>query len=1678
MWLIDDPKHFHKDVTEVCFKYFHGEDGIVTATSPVVQVHNPFASVASSASPKSRDSPPIVGSGDASEAPSVDTASQSGSGRQSVENGLDSLSDSDCVVPVIVGSTAASKGPAGRMKDGDFAWITITELQAGGLRKGVLFSPYPYVKFSVKSKPEDGPSTLPHHGQAKRSSVINNTTNPDWTGQEFTFLMGSADVLEVEVKDKTTKPKTLLNRILGKTTIPVRSIHEKASKILNDSSIFYSNKPTEFEFPLTSSSSSDNVTGKLRFMVQVTKSLSGWSNASCPSSSSLSELSAARFSSGSSESSACGSNPTSPGGLILTPALLQTQVSTVESDETRLRNRADSNEDPLGAPPAPERPSSASKLQSANLVSPVGSPILFRRQTSWREKSNSAGQNDAISVSRNKDDLSVLRLGTSPVVGCDLISSDVPQSEASPPKLLEPRDAAAPMETPGIRLRPVRGEGASPAKHRPESDYMPLWENSSGQACLVPQKLEAMNVVREESGCDEDSPPPLPPRSAKPPPVTSGGQSQTRVHKPLERLMAVPFSSGPGSTPTKKTNRPPPPIPNVGLKPKLPTPTNTDAPESFPDPPGVAPPLPKKSAHVRNAILPAPSVSSSEECQHLEDLFAFRIIDSDEGSTGTIGPPAYENQVQGNSPVMETLLPGTVGAPLASPESDSSGTVESMLKDFETFLHARISDVGQHPRSRNSCDSGNASSDNLCSSLPPRNAQSSNANAPISVTPECSRTPSPHSDRLFSSATPASNTLTMPARSNNPLTPSPTSESGHSDSQESGLSGCRTDFSATSESSGEDLLPKPLPPPPPNQALPPPPPPLAAPVCPPTPTHRPKISHAKAARNVHVFVEREEDISPPPRPVQQHPAFPTVPTTASTTRLPLQPRMRLPEPEIKDEPLPDHFEARVDSHGRVYYIDHVNRTTTWVRPTWNNSRKSRLQVDDERRQLDRRYQSIRRTMTSRMDEEDSSSSSSNSGGMLILTSNLINTSSSDGGVPAASMQSGRGQRRSEIAMSALLSSPGLRFLTRPDFSSVLLANPDAREIYMSSASLKHMVSRVRQDSSYFQRYHNMREMFTFINMFAETSKALPVGWEEKMDEVHNQRFFVDHTNKTTTFIDPRLPLEGIDVRPVLRRRSRSSGDEDRNPPAPPPRPPMPCPGAASNGNASNLPVPTAYSDQIVAFLRQPNVMDVLAARYAPLTVPPPNPLWDEIIEIRSKGPVALEKYQNDINLNIMLSLFEEEIMSFIPSPSSSAALTVGRAGSDVGQSTTSPNVSNVTPASARGSATPYKRHFEAKLREFHRKLESKGYGQGPGKLKLQVRRNHLLEDAYSKIMTTSKKDLQKNRLCVNFIGEEGLDYGGPSREFFFLLSRELFNPYYGLFEYSANDTYTVQISPLSAFIDEHRNWYRFCGRVLGLALIHQYLLYAFFTRPFYKLLLRLSMNLSDLESLDSEFHKSVLWIAENDVEDMDFTFSVCEEVFPGNVVEKELKPGGKKIAVTPKNKLEYIEKLVNWRIERGTVEQAKNLLDGFYDVIEPRLVSCFDAQELELVIAGTLEIDLQDWSRNSEYRSGYHEDHQVIKWFWAVVESWDNERRLRLLQFVTGTTSVPYEGFSALRGSTGPRRFCIEKWGKPISLPSFLDNSRAHTCFNRLDLPPYTSIEMLREKLLLAIEETNTLSIE
>ncbi|KAF7279808.1 hypothetical protein GWI33_006730 [Rhynchophorus ferrugineus] len=379
-----------------------------------------------------------------------------------------------------------------------------------------------------------------------------------------------------------------------------------------------------------------------------------------------------------------------------------------------------------------------------------------------------------------------------------------------------------------------------------------------------------------------------------------------------------------------------------------------------------------------------------------------------------------------------------------------------------------------------------------------------------------------------------------------------------------------------------------------------------------------------------------------------------------------------------------------------------------------------------------------------------------------------------------------------------------------------------------------------------------------------------------------------------------------------------------------------------------------------------------------------------------------------------------------------------------------------------GPAIPYSRDYKRKYE--YLKTQLRKPTNVPNKFEIKIRRRSILEDSFRVVTTVSRVEFLKTKLWVEFEGEVGLDYGGLAREWFYLLSKEMFNPYYGLFEYSAMDNYTLQINPTSGLCNEqHLAYFKFIGRVAGMAVYHGKLLDAFFIRPFYKMMLSKQIDLKDMESVDSEYYKSLLWIKENDPSGLDLTFSVDEESF-GHTTVHELIEGGANVALDNSNKDDYIKCIIQWRFVGRVQEQMNAFLEGFSDLVPLSVIKIFDEHELELLMCGIQHIDVKDWKLNTVYKGDYHANHLVIQYFWRVVLSFNNEMRARLLQFVTGTSRVPMNGFKELYGSNGLQLFTIEKWGSTDNYP------RAHTCFNRLDLPPYESYAQLKEKLIKAIE--------
>lgn len=178
------------------------------------------------------------------------------------------------------------------------------------------------------------------------------------------------------------------------------------------------------------------------------------------------------------------------------------------------------------------------------------------------------------------------------------------------------------------------------------------------------------------------------------------------------------------------------------------------------------------------------------------------------------------------------------------------------------------------------------------------------------------------------------------------------------------------------------------------------------------------------------------------------------------------------------------------------------------------------------------------------------------------------------------------------------------------------------------------------------------------------------------------------------------------------------------------------------------------------------------------------------------------------------------------------------------------------PAQLDANAPQYKRDYRRKLIYFRAQPQMR---VRDGKCELKLRRTRVLEDSFTAVMRMSGEDL-KRRLMVKFESEDGLDYGGVSREWFFLLSHEIFNPSYGLFEYSATDNYTLQINSASAINPDHLSYFTFIGRCLGLAVFHRRFLDAYFISSFYKMILGKKPVLADLENVDLELHKGLTWM--------------------------------------------------------------------------------------------------------------------------------------------------------------------------------------------------------------------------
>ncbi|KAK2167204.1 hypothetical protein LSH36_31g04034 [Paralvinella palmiformis] len=356
------------------------------------------------------------------------------------------------------------------------------------------------------------------------------------------------------------------------------------------------------------------------------------------------------------------------------------------------------------------------------------------------------------------------------------------------------------------------------------------------------------------------------------------------------------------------------------------------------------------------------------------------------------------------------------------------------------------------------------------------------------------------------------------------------------------------------------------------------------------------------------------------------------------------------------------------------------------------------------------------------------------------------------------------------------------------------------------------------------------------------------------------------------------------------------------------------------------------------------------------------------------------------------------------------------------------------------------------------------------RLAIKINREKLLENSVKATKNFSTSDWCKN-FEITFQNEEGLDWGGLKREWFEMLSTEIFDPTKSGMFIRFNDDPQALAHPNHQLPPGIKlKYWEFAGKIVGKCLYESALgggyrlqVRAKFTRSFLAQLIGLRVNYKYFEKDDPDLYtQKICYIENNDVDDLDLTFSE-EEFYDGKLIKVvELLPNGSKTPVTNTNKKKYLDLLAQFRLSTRVRDQMDAFLKGLNELIPDNLLSIFDENELELLICGTGEYSIEDFKKHHTICSSSLMFLKMVEWFWEIVSSYSQEEMARLLQFTTGCSQLPPGGFSEL-----VPQFQLTSSQTYKVLPT------AHTCFNQLCIPDYDSMDEMREALHIAITEGN-----
>ena len=375
--------------------------------------------------------------------------------------------------------------------------------------------------------------------------------------------------------------------------------------------------------------------------------------------------------------------------------------------------------------------------------------------------------------------------------------------------------------------------------------------------------------------------------------------------------------------------------------------------------------------------------------------------------------------------------------------------------------------------------------------------------------------------------------------------------------------------------------------------------------------------------------------------------------------------------------------------------------------------------------------------------------------------------------------------------------------------------------------------------------------------------------------------------------------------------------------------------------------------------------------------------------------------------------------------------------------------------------------FEQKIEKLKKAISQVKIPWEDGFCQLDLNRNNLLIESMDKIQ---KVDLHKE-LKINFIGEVSYDAGGIMREWFTTIFQTLEGEKLKLFIVSDTNEFSYIINPFLSHTKDNFEYFTFIGKLIVKALFDNITVNICFNKLIYKMILEENITFNDLVFIDNPLYTSFKNLKDTNlfdnpnnnievIKDLGLYYGLEMKDIYNHMHSLELQEKGREMPVV------YLDDFINKRIQFmiGIYEPfIKIIRDTIYTYFPKDIITNFTSDEFELILNGRPFIDVEEWRIFTEYKEPYNVEHYIIIWFWEIVSELSQKELSNLLLFSTGSGRVPLGGFEALESNRGNiAKFTIESIPYKKGCKNFI---KAHTCFNRLDIPSFLNKNELVEAL-------------